>query len=154
MREYRGLTKEGKWVKGGYCQFDGLKSGPQAWIVCSNVGRSYETSTGIDEYKLVIPVIPETVGQYTGLKDCKGVEIYEGDIVEYGDVLSDAYILDTNARTRGIITWIDYRCQFVPQEIEENHKGGHYITHWDSVIDIEIIGDIHTTPELLEKQNG
>lgn len=71
MREikFRGLRKDGKgWVY-GMPTFD--------FKYIFNKGQ-YDSP---DSYE----VIPETVGQYTGMKNKRGRVIYEGDIVMYSD---------------------------------------------------------------------
>jgi len=70
------------------------------------------------------------IQQYTGLKDSKGVEIYEGDIVEIGD------------RKREVIFNIG---MFY---IDENYGDIVPVSEVDNII--EVIGNIFENPELIK----
>ena len=132
MREYlfRGKTVDtGRWVE-GYDVYD--ESGqtteePAAYIYYLN-----KHPCGWD----LIPceVIPETVGQYTGLTDKNGKKIFEGDIV-------NLFLFD--GVEKGIIKFNDIMCRFMFFT-----KEGAY--SFDSDCIFEVIGSIHDNPELLE----
>ena len=85
--------------------------------------------------------------QCTGLKDSKGVLIYEKDILQYAELTGDKWLLDKE-KTIGVVRWRDGKCGFSPQEMEQNHKGGYYFAYWDQLADVEIIGNIYENSEL------
>ena len=84
--------------------------------------------------------------QYTGLKDKNGVEIYEGDILKFIDMFD----IPEHNKIIAPVVWHEPTLRLIPQDTEENTRGGHYIHHWDSISDIEVIGNIYENKELLD----
>ena len=80
-------------------------------------------------------VLPETVGQFTGLTDKNGKKIFEGDIVkclslEYGYVNKEVYYSEDKGK-------------FVLHSCGTDYE-------FDEYINVEVVGDIHDDAELLE----
>lgn len=91
-------------------------------------------------------VIPETVGQYTGLNDKNGKRIFEGDIVIAKSVIENntsVYKINFSETDAWFgFESLDGGALFSLNELLEKELGDE--------IEIEVIGNIHDNPELLE----
>ena len=92
-----------------------------------------------DNYSIVDP---ETVGQYTGLKDRNDKKIFEGDIVQWKDENFNNYT--------SVVEWCGEKWNYPAFDLAKHDyecNGLQYV-HEDCII--EVIGTIYDNPELLE----
>ena len=118
---FRGKRKDnGEWAYGGLDTDWGLEpeKRDRYWIIQAYLGEAF--------------VLPETVGQCTGLKDKNGNWIFEGDIIEYKFEYGKIIYSESEAM---YIAEFDTWCTDF-DHIDSNR--------------IEVIDNIHDNPELLE----
>ena len=129
MREilFRGKRIDnGEWVEGGYYRED----------YTDHTRITFWNSFGLG-FMDACRVDPSTVGQYTGLTDKNGENIFEGDVVR---------ITERGYSTNGVVIF------------ENGYPGGWLVANKTREskcslamrTDLEVIGTVHDNPELLE----
>ena len=137
MREilFRGKIKDdGDWEEGSLVVFTDYDAGSKEyWIVHPGQTVDFRDDR---EYE----VVPETVGQYTGLTDKNGEKIFEGDVVKVRQERCDGI---------GVIGYENgsFMIYVTSGNIYERTLFEYWYNDWD----IEIVGNIHDNPELLKE---
>lgn len=129
--KFRGKRVDnGEWVYG-----DLLKPFKSQFYVLDYSKFDYDCFEHIGEVAEQFEVVPETVGQFTGLLDKNSKEIYEGDILSTQE--RDIFF---------VIVWDSFNCGFKFRNIKTNS----YYEIDESLIRLELVGNIHDNKELLK----
>ena len=130
--QFRGKRYNGKWVYGSL-------------VVSENINPAiyYEIGKGLVKQFDWCYVNSDTVGQYTGLRDKNGKEIFEGDI------LQDEY----DSKIMHIVRYDDSICSYTAwcPLVHDNWEKGNMISKkWINEFGKIVIGNIHDNPELIK----
>ena len=126
--EFRGKDIDtGKWIYGRLLADDVIVPSGQEFGVCAN---------HIEDDLIAHIVDPETIGQYTGLRDKNNVKIFEGDIVR---------IIEEDENV--VVKWDERGAAFKTVWSRVDEGASFYENLWHD--DVEVIGNIHDNPEIV-----
>jgi uncharacterized phage protein (TIGR01671 family) len=114
-------------------------------VICDNGDCEICEKEREGYHVISIGVISETVGQFTGLLDKNGVKIFEGDICNVWRSVSAKGELRGKYIYPMPVVYSADNCQFALED--KPNKILYQIHHFGAV---EVIGNIHKSPELLE----
>lgn len=137
MREnkFRGYCLEKKeWF------FGNLVSKPIPYIV----GDMLESNDEYCSLEFWYPVVPKSVGEFTGLRDKNGREIYEGDIV-----LGKFLVYKNSDIETGVIVFDQGMFAFNCKRTKQYPNNEAWFPLLE-LVDREVIGNVYENPELLE----
>ena len=116
-------TDNGEWVEGYLCECHHKDTGKYDDAIQEMFENGY----------IMHEVIPETVGQYTGLTDKNGKKIFEGDICKHRSNYSGNTVISVVTYTDG--HFLALVCENSGFELSEK---------------LEVIGNVHDNGELLK----
>jgi hypothetical protein len=132
--EFRGRTAKSEWVYG--------------YLVCIPNGDSFECYiiSDFDERdsiydlgKYAIKVIPETVGQYTGITDKEGKKVYVGDKVKFFGMVGEVCFEQGcfGIGTQETIDWKKIKKQILPLTGCDNKpyfcENDNFVSFWELI---------------------
>lgn len=138
VRNIYGVDFDGAFVYGNY-----VKYGDGSLIV----GDAEEADEETFWPSWWVPVDSKTVGQFTGMSDTDGVDIYENDIIHFGSIwcVGDEY----DPREEEHIGAVEYHPDYASYVI--NCDGTLYpLEQMISFDGYSVQGNVHENPELLE----
>lgn len=121
--KFRGKTHgNGKWYYGSLVYSNEI-----------NAAIYFQIGNGLIKRMDWVYVIPETVGQFTGLYDCDGKEIFEGDILDFNGLTVEVRFV------RGVFAFL------VNGDLDEELCG-------DCRTDLfaKVIGNVYENPDILK----
>lgn len=163
--KFKGLRTDGKgWVYGSLAYFFNQKENtmimPNCYFGSRDFGEEDEDENTVISDEMILggflSVFPESVGQFTGLKDLQGNDIFEGDVI-----LSSFKIKQKETKEERLIeNKIIVEWKHQEEDYEQSHFYGYDVrdgkdvkynnVYWDCLeMKYEIVGNIHENPEIL-----